>query len=134
MTVSGNVLHKKKRYHRNAYEFLFEALRFTQETLNRGMVLEGVDEDSAHISGKELLDGIRQLALDKYGLLAQSVFRYWGVENTEDFGRIVFDLVERGEMRKTERDQLSDFVELYDFHKTFNEDYEIDISEAFKVR
>jgi len=134
MTVSSNVLHEKKRYHRNAYEFLFEALRFTQETLNRGMVLEGVDEDSAHISGKELLDGVRQLALDKYGLLSPTVFRYWGVESTEDFGRIVFDLVERGEMRKTERDQLCDFVDIYDFEKAFVEDYEIDTSEAFKAR
>ncbi len=134
MTVSGNVLHKKKQYHRNAYEFLFEALRYTQETLNRGVVLEGADEDSAHISGKELLEGIRQLALEKYGLLSQTVFRYWGVETTEDFGRIVFDLIERGEMRKTERDQLCDFIDIYDFQKTFDEDYEIDVSEAFKTR
>ena len=134
MTVSGDVLHDKKRYHRNAYEFLFEALRFTQETLDRGVVMEGVDEESAHISGKELLEGVRQLAIEKYGLLTQTVFQYWGVDSTEDFGRIVFDLIERGEMRKTERDQIDDFIDIYDFHKAFDEDYEIDTREAFKVR
>lgn len=134
MTVSSNVLHEKKRYHRNAYEFLFEALRFTQETLDRGVVMDGVDEESAHISGKELLEGVRQLAKEKYGLLTQTVFHHWGVNSTEDFGRIVFDMIERGEMRKTERDQLQDFVDIYDFHKAFNEDYEIDVREAFKVR
>jgi len=131
MTLSGNVLHEKKRYHRNAYEFLFEALRFTQEVLDRGVVMEGVDEESAHISGEELLEGVRQLALEKFGLMTQTVFRYWGIDSTEDFGRIVFDLVERGEMRKTERDQLSDFVNIYDFHKAFDEDYEIDVRDAF---
>ena len=134
MTVSGNVLHKKKQYHRNAYEFLFEALRFTQETLNRGMLSEGGDEDSAHITGAELLDGIRRLALERYGLLTQTVFRHWGIEKTEDFGRIVFDLIEKGEMRKTERDQLCDFVDVYDFKKAFDDDYEIDVTEAFKTR
>ncbi|MBL4883150.1 MAG: hypothetical protein JKY95_01270 [Planctomycetaceae bacterium] len=134
MAASSNVLNEKKKYHRNAYEFLFEALRYTQETLDRGVVVEGVNEDSAHISGKELLEGVRLLAIEKFGLLTQTVFRYWGVDSTEDFGRIVFDLIERGEMRKTERDQLCDFVDIYDFQKAFDEDYEIDIREAFKIR
>ena len=134
MTASSDVLNERLPYHRNAYDFLFEALRYTQETLDRGVVTDGVSEDSAHISGKELLEGVRQLAIEKYGLLTQTVFRYWGVNSTEDFGRIVFDLIERGEMRKTERDQLGDFVDIYQFQKAFDEDYEIDVRDAFKLR
>lgn len=130
MATSGDVLSAKK-YHRNAYEFIFDALRYTQETLDRGMAAE---EESAHISGKELLEGVRLLAQEKYGLLAQTVFRSWGVESTGDFGRIVFELVERGEMRKTERDQLADFVGVYDFHEAFDQNYTIDVRNAFKER
>ena len=92
------------------------------------------EEESAHISGKELLEGVRLLAQEKYGLLAQTVFRSWGVESTGDFGRIVFELVERGEMRKTERDQLADFVDVYDFHEAFDQNYTIDVRNAFKER
>jgi len=131
MATSGDVLSANKKYHRNAYEFVFDALRYTQETLDRGLAME---EESAHISGPELLEGIRLLAQEKYGLLAQTVFRSWNVETTGDFGRIVFELVERGEMRKTERDQLSDFMDVYDFHEAFDQNYAIDVRNAFKER
>lgn len=131
MTMSSNVLSTSKRYHRNAYEFVFDALRYTQETLDRGTIVE---EEAAHISGQELLQGIRMLGQEKYGLLAQIVFRHWGVTSTEDFGRIVFELIERGEMRKTERDQLADFVHVYEFHEAFDENYTINVRDAFKDR
>lgn len=131
MPTSGNVLSPKRMYHRNAYEFIFDALRYTQETLNRSLTHE---DETAHISGQELLEGVRLLAQEKYGLLAHTVFKHWGINSTEDFGRIVFELVDRGEMRKTERDQLSDFVNIYDFHTAFDEGYTINVREAFKDR
>lgn len=131
MTASSNVLSVERKFHRNAYEFVFDSLRFTQEMLDRGVPTE---EESAHISGQELLVGIRQFAQEKYGLLAETVFRQWGVHCTEDFGRIVFELVERGEMRKTERDQLADFVDVYDFHEALDANYVIDVRHAFKDR
>ncbi|HBN78293.1 MAG TPA: hypothetical protein DD473_21265 [Planctomycetaceae bacterium] len=132
MMTTGDVLSLKKPYHRNAYEFVFDALRYTQDMLDRDRLIDGMTGDSAHISGTELLEGIRLLALERYGLLTQTVFRNWGVRSTEDFGRIVFDLIERGEMKKTERDQLSDFVEVFHFKDAFDTNYVLDLSEAFK--
>jgi uncharacterized repeat protein (TIGR04138 family) len=123
------------KYHPDAYRFVDQALRFTQRRLGRtsDAVEHGqeFDEDSAHISGPELLDGVRELALQEFGLLTIPVFRYWGIRTTGDFGRIVFDFIERGAMRKTERDQLTDFFDVYAFEKAFDRDYQIDLTETF---
>lgn len=118
------------KYHRDAYRFIFEALQFTQEKLKR--VSRGGTEDDAHISGQELMEGVRELALKKFGLLAITVFHHWGVRATDDFGRIVFELIERGEMRKTDRDQLSDFFAVYDFAEALDRQYVIPVQDAFR--
>ena len=117
------------KYHTDAYRFVDSALRFTQKRLNRQS--SGNDE-GAHISGPELLDGVRELALQEFGLMTIPVFRHWGVRSTDDFGRIVFDFIERGAMRKTEQDQVTDFFAVYDFEEVFDRDFRIDLSEAFR--
>ena len=104
MTTTSQTATPRLRYHQNAYKFVFQALRYTQEHLRRN-VSGGPDDEEAHISGQELLAGIRALALEQFGLLATTVFRQWGVTTTNDFGHIVWELIERGEMRKTDRDQ-----------------------------
>lgn len=118
----------KKTYHAQAYRFVFSSLRFTQEQLGRS----SSSEETGHISGPELLDGIRLLGLQHFGMMAIAVFNSWGITSTDDFGRIVFELIERGEMRKTEHDHLTDFFGVYDFNKVFREDYTLDTSAAFK--
>ena len=92
----------------HAYVFLSEALKTAQEIAGRHLVRERVDE-THHISGQELLEGVRLLGLRQYGPMAPVVFRHWGLQSTDDFGRIVFEMIERGEMRKSERDKISDF-------------------------
>ncbi len=131
MTATSEHPSQRLRYHQNAYRFVFEALQYTQERLDRKRQTSEADEVDAHISGQELLSGIRDLALEQFGMLASTVFRRWGIRATEDFGRIVFELVERGEMRKTDRDQLSDFCDVFDFEETFDNDYTIDTGRAF---
>lgn len=123
------------KYHPDAYRFVDQSLRFTQRMLGRSAdsTDEELDEESAHISGPELLEGVRQLALQEFGLMTIPVLRHWGVRTTDDFGRIVFDFIERGAMRKTERDQLSDFFDVYDFEEAFDRDYAIDLSESFSA-
>ncbi len=118
------------RYHPNAYQFVFASLRYTQENLGRG-TFSNEDEESAHISGPELLHGIREFALQQFGMLTTTVFRNWGINSTDDFGHIVFELIERGEMRKTDRDQLSDFFDVYKFEDAFDDDYRIDTDGPF---
>jgi len=116
-----------RTYHSNAYQFLFAALRHAQENLGR----DRSDHNTGHVSARELVEGIRDLAPQHYGLMTISVFAGWGVHSTEDFGKIVFELIEAGEMRKTDDDHLEDFVDVFDFHKAFVEDYEIDTTRAF---
>lgn len=118
------------RYHPDAYRFVFEALQHMQEKLRKPEPGDA-DDESAHISGPELLEGIRELGLKRFGLMAQSVFLYWGIEKTADFGRIVFDLVERGEMRKTDRDRVSDFYDVYEFAEALDREYVIPTTAAF---
>lgn len=118
------------RFHPNAYRFMFSALRRTQQKLGRSQV-HGPDDERAHISGQELLEGIREFALDQFGMMARTVFHCWGIHSTDDFGRMVFELIERGEMRKTDGDQLTDFFDLYDFTDVFERQYGIDVSRAF---
>lgn len=129
MTTSTRTLPPQPlRYHPQAYLFVTEALRQAQELVGKDHV---EDEESAHISGRELLEGVRVLALKQYGMMTPSVFASWGITATEDFGHIVFEMVERDELRKTERDQLSDFCDVYTFADVFKDGYVINTDKAF---
>jgi len=102
------------RYHRDAYAFLKEALEYTQRTLKRP-----VGEKTRHITGQELLEGIREYALKEYGPMALTVLSEWGIRRSEDFGEIVFNMVEHGILSNTENDSRKDFQDGYDFEKAF---------------
>ncbi len=131
MSLTSQRTAPRLRYQPAAYRFVSAALRYTQQQLNQPADLSPDDEE-AHISGQELLDGIRCLGTKQFGLLAGVVFRSWGVQTTEDFGRIVFELIDQGDMRKSDRDQLSDFFDVYDFDQVFDREYKIDVSQAFR--
>ena len=74
----------------------------------------------SHVTGQELLEGIRVYGLDQFGPLARQVFEHWGIQSTEDFGHIVFLLVEVKLLGKTEEDSIADFREVYDFAEAFD--------------
>jgi len=102
------------RYHRDAYAFLKEALEYTQRTLKRP-----VGEKTRHITGQELLEGIREYALKEYGPMALTVLSEWGIRRSEDFGEVVFNMVEHGILSKTDTDSREDFRHGYDFEQAF---------------
>lgn len=108
------------RYSADAYYFLREALDFTVTTLNKPR--QGPEKDR-HISGRELLDGIRRYAIQEFGPMSLSVLKSWGVTTTADFGEIVFNLVESGKLGKTENDRKEDFHDIYDFEDAFNKPF-----------
>ena len=118
----------RRTFHPSAYEFVFSALRHAQDRLGR----DRQNQDTGHVSGPELLESVRDLALQHFGLMAMSVFSEWGVCSTGDFGKIVFELIEAGEMRKTDEDRLEDFVGVYDFREALYDKYEIDTRRAFQ--
>ncbi|MBI1386888.1 MAG: hypothetical protein GC154_00380 [bacterium] len=88
-----------RRYHLNAYLFVLEALRYTQALYKK----------TRHVSGRQLLVGIAKFAKNRYGEMAYLVFENWGVQTPRDFGNIVFNLVEMGEVKKTADDRIEDF-------------------------
>jgi uncharacterized repeat protein (TIGR04138 family) len=105
---------KDPRYARDAYQFVREALDYTQKTIgreNRGRI--------RHVSGQELLGGIREFALSQFGPMAMAVFEEWGIRQCRDFGEIVFNMVEIGLLAKTEKDTRADFDGGYDFYDAF---------------
>ena len=81
---------------------------------------EALPEEDRHITGQQLCLGLRELAIEKYGLLAPVVLEHWRVRRTFDFGRIVFAMIEAGLMTKTHRDSLEDFQGVYDFDEAFS--------------
>jgi len=105
---------KDPRYDRMAYVFVREALDFAVKTLDKP-----TDGPARHVTARELLEGIRAYALEEFGPMALTVLRAWGVKRTDDFGEIVFNLVEAGKLGKTEEDSKKDFASGYDFHETF---------------
>ena len=113
-----NILASDSRYSRDAYLFVREALDFTQKLIikeNRGQV--------RHVTGQELLNGIKQLALQQFGPMAATVFEEWGIKSCRDFGEIVFNMVEIGLLAKTEKDSREDFQNGYDFDHAFKKPF-----------
>ena len=113
------------RYELGAYQFMRHALDHTLKEI--------CEKESStrprHVTGQELCAGLRDYALDQYGPMAGTLLRHWGIHRTEDFGQIVYNLVEYGIFGKTETDSLDDFVEVYDFETAFSEPFRP--SEAF---
>lgn len=106
-----------------AYQFVSEGLHYTVEKL-KGAAPQP-PQGSRHVSGQELSHGLKEFALQQWGLMARVVLERWNITRTEDFGRIVFALVENGWLSKTDEDSLEDFKNVFDFRSTFDKDYRI---------
>lgn len=112
------IVRKDARYGVEAYTFLREALDHTQKA-----VAKAHKNETRHVTGKELLDGIRAYALITYGPMAITVLDEWGIRRCEDFGELVFNLVEHGLLSKTENDSREDFKDGYDFESAFRKPF-----------
>jgi uncharacterized repeat protein (TIGR04138 family) len=124
------VVRRDPRYAYEAYEFVFAALAHTQKLLGRTPLPDAPPEQEHHVSGPQLLEGIRDLALREFGLMARTVFHLWGIDRTGDFGEIVFNLVEANLMSKTDQDTRADFQDIYDLDQVLVRDYRIDLTES----
>jgi uncharacterized repeat protein (TIGR04138 family) len=111
--IVEQIYEKDCRYREDAYVFVMEALAFTQKKFKR----------PKHVTGDEMLKGIRDLLLRKFGPMTRTVLEYWGIQNTEDFGNIVFNLVENQVLSKTEDDRIEEFQNGYDFEEVFESGY-----------
>jgi uncharacterized repeat protein (TIGR04138 family) len=112
--VLDRILVQDQRYHREAYLFLREGLDYTQRQLTQNK-----KTDLRHITGKELLEGLRLYGLAQFGPMAKTVLNEWRVRTCEDFGAMVFIMVDHGLLSKTETDSLDDFKGGYSFEEAF---------------
>jgi uncharacterized repeat protein (TIGR04138 family) len=130
----AEVVQRDPRFAYEAYEFLFQALHHTQKMLGReppeGEATALATESKHHVKGQELMHGVRDLALREFGLMARTVFRQWGIRRTDDFGDMVFNLIEASLMSKTDDDNRADFHEVYDLDQALVQDYRIQVDEA----
>ncbi len=106
------------RYDMEAYIFIREGLDYTIKMLQKPE-----KGPARHVSGQELMEGLREYALNEFGPMAFKVLTSWGIKQTEDFGEVVFNLVQAGELGKTEEDRREDFKDGYDFHDAFEKPF-----------
>ena len=107
------------RYAPEAFQFLFESLDHAVRLAGR----EDAEGPDRHVSGQELLAGMRQYATELFGPLAGEVWRAWGIEGSIDWGRIVFLLVDAGMLNRQENDTIEDFRDGFDFDEAFVRSY-----------
>ena len=101
-----------------AFAFVRDGLDFTVRHVHEDP--KSLSNDDRHISGQQLCLGLRESAIEKYGLLAPIVLEQWNIGRTSDFGRIVFAMIEAGQMSRTSSDTLEDFQAVYDFKEAFS--------------
>jgi uncharacterized repeat protein (TIGR04138 family) len=101
---------RNPRYPFEAYEFLFAALGFVQHRLQEA----GKAAAPGHVTGQQLAEGCRDLAMQEFGMMARTVLRLWNIHTTDDFGEMIYNLIEVGLMGKNDTDRKEDFHNVYD--------------------
>lgn len=120
------IVRRDLRYDREAYRFVRDALDFTQQLLtqnggrsSRSPRKTTKKNPTNHVSGEELLSGIRDYALQQFGPMVMTVFDEWGIRSTSDFGEIVFNMVDARLLNKTDEDSREDFKDIFNFREVF---------------
>jgi uncharacterized repeat protein (TIGR04138 family) len=107
--IVDSITEQDNRYRREAYAFVLEAIDYCLDKLDA----------RRHLTGREVLDAARELAIERFGMSAKMVFDEWGVKKTGDVGNIVFNMVDAGLLTKTPTDSIQDFLDVYDFEEEF---------------
>ena len=115
--IVGLICKEDTRFDRKAYDFIRFGLDHTVKELKSKETSKA--SRSRHVSGPELLEGLRVYALEQFGPLTKTVLESWGIRRCSDFGDIVFNLIEYNVFSKTENDRREDFSDLYTFEDAF---------------
>jgi len=107
------IIRTDDRYRMEIYRFIQDAFAHAAARLGQ----------QRGLTGEELLEGFRSLALQRYGPTARLVFEHWGVRTTEDIGHAVMNMVAAGLMRKSDQDTIEDFRNVFDFREEFEEKF-----------
>jgi uncharacterized repeat protein (TIGR04138 family) len=122
------VLEQDPRYTVEAYEFVRDALAYAHDVMHMGIPADMVDDDAVeaerHLTGQELCEASRRLAMEQFGMLAKLVLNVWGIHTTSDLGEIVYNLIRVDLMRKSPSDRREDFDNVFDFQRAFHDDFD----------
>jgi uncharacterized repeat protein (TIGR04138 family) len=108
------IVEKDSRFDKDAYFFLKDVLEYTA-----GEGKKQRETRSRHVTGQQLLEGVRKVALAQFGPMVLTVFDTWGIKRGEHFGEMVYSLIGAGFFRKSEQDSPEDFSGGYSFHEAF---------------
>lgn len=111
------LLRKDTRFRREAYQFVQEALEFTRRKLTR----------RGHVTGRELSEGVRDLAIERFGMLARTVLIQWGIRSTCNVGDVVYNMIDAKIMVKQDSDNREDFDNVFDFETAFQTDFKMEL-------
>ena len=116
------ILDEAGGYSPRAYEFLRDGLAHAVRSVHGDDAADRppLDDESRHVNGQQLCLALRDYAIERYGLMARLVLARWNIHKTDDFGKIVFAMVDAGLMRKTDEDQIEDFFGVYSFDEAFD--------------
>ena len=119
-TTVDAIIARDPRFERDAYLFVRDALEFTTKQLRKKA---HASPSECHVSSSQLLEGVRQYALQQYGPMVPTVLDHWRVRTCEDIGIIVFNLIEAREFGKSEHDTIEDFRRGFSFQEAFVEPF-----------
>ncbi|MEW6199225.1 MAG: Minf_1886 family protein [Planctomycetota bacterium] len=117
------------RYPPEAYEFLHRGLELATRMKHGAPPAGSTASLQRHVTGQELCDALRVLAIRQWGPLAREVLRRWNIHRTRDFGQMVYLMIDVGLMGKQDSDEISDFDDVYDFAVAFG-GYEIPLDQV----
>ena len=114
MKTQEEIARADGRYDSGAFRFVYDGLGYTVKHMDQ----------PGHVTGQVLSDGLRRMALERWGQLALLVLDVWGVHRTRDFGEIVYALIEYEWMSALPTDSIDDFNDVYSFHAAFRDGFE----------
>lgn len=119
--VVALICKEDSRFDRRAYQFVRQGLDHTVKEIRKSDAERA--RKSLHVSGPELLEGLRTYALDQFGPMARTVLHAWGIKRCSHFGDIVYNLIEYNVFSKTDADRREDFSEVYTFDEAFEKPF-----------
>jgi uncharacterized repeat protein (TIGR04138 family) len=111
--VMDRIRMREQRFDERAYLFVLAGLEYCQQRLS----------ERRHITGRELAEACRDLALERFGVMARLVLEHWGIRSSADIGDVVFTLVDLGLLMSQPNDSREEFADVFDFDRTFEREY-----------
>jgi uncharacterized repeat protein (TIGR04138 family) len=109
-----SIANEDGRYSLQSLKFVLEGIDYTAKKITTGR---------RHVSGQTLCQGLKELAVEKWGRLAMLVLNNWNIKNTRDFGEVVFCLIKHKWMSAQPSDTIDDFNDVYDFKTVFKDQF-----------